>query len=279
MKAATKRAALPAKPRKATHELDANLLDAIAQAIPGADPAFEKIRRAHAAGADLGTILFSDDFAKALTIWLKNMKYQIGLQPKDFKAEKEVKWAKHLVSLGARIMGSGMPMFVSGGATSEETFPVLLPFLPLADLVAFQVRSGIPLLLAIIFADGLQPEILRQRFQTFMELGKPLPKFGLRLNGSSTSPAAIYPLLVFFNETCYQAAVKELLPDAHLRKIWDHLNLFAGFVNVSGKQVTWPEMHGLIADFGTWLMKAFGQKRYPFETDDLLNVLQLIRQR
>jgi hypothetical protein len=276
-KPARKKQALPAKPRKTTHELDADLLEAIARAMPGSDREFEKMRRAHAAGADLGKLLSADDFARALTIWLKNMKYQIGLDPKDFKAENEVKWAKHLVSLGAQLLGSGMPMFVSGGATSEETFPVLLPFLPLADLVAFQVKFGVPMLLPIIFADGLKPEILRQRFQQFMELGKPLPQFGMKLNGNSTSPATIYPLLVFFNETCYQTAVTELLPGAHLRKIWDALNLYVGFVNVPGKQVTWPEMNGLLAGFGSWLTKAFGQKLYPFETVDLLNVLQVIK--
>ncbi len=244
--------------------------------MPGSDPEFEKIRSSHAAGADLGTLLFRDDFAHALTVWLKNMKFQIGLDPKDFHAAKEVKWAKHLVSLGAQLLGSGMPMFVSGGASSAETFPVLIPFLPLADLVAFQVKVGTPILLPIIFADGLQPEILRQRFQKFMELGKPLPQFGLKLNGSSTSPAALYPLLVFFNEANYRTAIEQLLPGAHLQKIWDYLNLFVGFVNVPGKQVTWPEMHGLLADVGSWLMKTLGQKRYPFETADLLNVMQIM---
>ena len=274
-KTAMKNQAMPAKSR---HELDADLLDAIAKVdMPDPDGGFKKLREAHANGnLDLGTLLFGDDFTRALTIWLKNMKYQIGVDPKDFKAENEVKWAKHLASIGAQLLGAGGPMFISGGATSEETFPVLLPFLPLADLVAFQVKFGTPMLLPIIFADGLEPERLRQRFQQFMELGKPLPQFGLRLNGKSTSAALIYPLLIFFNETCYRTAVQDLLPGAHLRKIWDGLNLYVGFVNVAAKQVTWPEMHGVLAGFGVWLTKAVGQKQYPFETVDLLNVLQLI---
>jgi hypothetical protein len=275
---AGKKRSAPASAQKSAAQLDADLLDAIARTnLPDPGNEFTKLKNAHTSGnADVKSLLARRDFTQALTIWLKNMKYQIGLDPRDFKAEKEVKWAKHLASIGAQLFSAGGPVFISGGATSEETFPVLLPFLPIADLVAFQVRLGTPMLLLIIFADELKPETLSQRFDQFLELGKPLPQFGLRLNGNSTSPAAIYPLLVFFNETSYQTGLANLLPSAHIRKIWDHLNLFVGFVNVVGKQVTWPEMHGVLASLGLWVAKVIGQKPYPFETDDLLNVLKVV---
>ncbi len=268
----------PRAPQKSMHQLDAELLEAIARTnLPDPGNEFKKLRKAHAAGnPDVGALLSRNDFTQALTIWLKNMKYQIGLDPKDFKAENEVNWAKHLASIGAQLFSVGGPMVISGGATSDETFPVLLPFLPMANLVAFQVKLGSPMLLLIIFADGLEPEAMRQRFEQFMKLGKQLPQFGLRLNGNSASGAAIYPLLVFFDETSYNTAVKDLLPTAHLRNIWDHLNLLVGFVNVRGKQVTWPEMRGVLAGVGLWLTKALRQKSHPFETIDLLNVLQLV---
>jgi hypothetical protein len=202
------------------------------------------------------------------------MKYQIGLDPKDFKAEKEVNWAKHLASIAGQLLSYGGPMLISAGASSEQTFPVLLPFIPLADIVAFQVKNGAPILILAIYADGLDLGTLTQRFQQYLELAKPVPQFGLKLNGSATVPAGVCPLLVFFDESCYRAAVRDLLPKAHIKKLWDKLTLSVGFVNVPGKQVNWPEPHGL-EHVGAWVAKTFHQKLYPFETADLLNVLTL----
>jgi hypothetical protein len=215
------------------------------QAAPAARPRATK-RKSPAKRSRLRPPDPRGDFARAMTVWLDNMKYQIGLSAKDFNAEKEVAWAKSLAHVAAALVSTSMPLFISGGASSQETFPVLVPFVPLADLVAFQVKLGTPTLLLVIFADDLPCPEVHRRIEQFLQLAKPLPKFGLRLNGNATGPALICPLLVYFNETLHAKAVSELLADGYVTKVWDHLNLSTGFVNVPGQKVTWSTPHGII---------------------------------
>ncbi len=214
-------------------------------------------------------------FARAMTIWLENMKYQVGLSAKDFNAEKEVAWAKTLANVAATLVQTSMPMFISGGATSQETFPALVPFVPLADLVAFQVKMGTPTLLLVIFADDLSSIELRQRFEQFLQLAKPLPQFGMRLNGNPTGPALICPLLVYFNEPTHAKALSELLAGGFVMKVWDHLNMSAGFVNVPSGKVTWSEPHGLIGGIRSFITSVTHMKANLFDDADLASVLVL----
>ncbi|HEX8681866.1 MAG TPA: hypothetical protein VF707_06095 [Ardenticatenaceae bacterium] len=214
-------------------------------------------------------------FSRGMELWLRSMKYQVGITGEEIEQGKEVELAGKAIEVAKALVGTAIPMVASSGGNSEELFYTLVSLLPLADLFGFQVKAGSPMLVPVIYADTLTPEELFQRFEQFFELAEPLAEFGLKLNGRPQGPALVYPLVVYFDAQKFAQDVPLLLPRSHLKKILHMAAVDAGYINVPERTVRWRKTDGLLMGLAKGISRMMGQKYPIFDERDLAAVLTL----
>ena len=216
-----------------------------------------------------------EGFSRGMELWLRSMKYQVGITGEEIEQGKEVELAGKAIEVAKALVGTAIPMAASSGGSSEELFYTLVSLLPLADLFGFQVKSGSPMLVPVIYADTLTAEEVLQRFEQFFELAEPLAEFGLKLNGRPQGPALVYPLVVYFDAQKFAQDVPLLLPRSHLKKILHMAAVDAGYINVPERTVRWRKTDGLLMGLAKGISRMMGQKYPIFDERDLAAVLTL----
>ncbi len=214
-------------------------------------------------------------FSRGMELWLRSMKYQVGITGEEIEQGKEVELAGKAIEVAKALVGTAIPMAASSGGNSEELFYTLVSLLPLADLFGFQVKAGTPMLVPVIYADTLTTEEVLRRFEQFFELAEPLAEFGLKLNGRPQGPALVYPLVVYFDAQRFAQDVPFLLPRSHLKKILHMAAVDAGYINVPERTVRWRKTDGLLMGLAKGISKMMGQKYPIFDERDLTAVLTL----
>jgi len=212
-------------------------------------------------------------FSSAMTSWFQNHHYRVGIVPQDLNQEQDVKRGEKFVEIARELVSVGMPLQVSSGASSEQLFHALVPFLPLSQLVGLKVTLDVTTLIVVVHADALTEAATRERLERLTQLAEPLAHVGLRLNGQGFG-VYLRPLLVYFEPARYDERVSALLSSSMQSKYRQKVYLKTGFVNVAGAAVRWPEATGL-ARFGKALLQSFGAKGEVFDTQDLQAVITL----
>lgn len=276
----------PKQPRKrrkaeATSEVGVEAVSADAEVPPSEDataPKPKRTRRARKSKEETEREAQRAAFTRGIETWLRSMKYQVGIPETglaDLEEGKAGEMASKAIEVAKTLAGVAVPMMASSGGSSEELFYTLVPLLPLADLLGFQVKSGTPMLVPVIFADTLLADEVHGRFEKFFELGEPLSRFGLKLNGQATGPVGIYPLVVYFDPQRFAQDVPTLLPKSHFKKVMHMAAVDAGYISVSEKKVTWRKTEGLLMGLAKGISKMMGQKYPIFDERDLTAVLTL----
>lgn len=210
-----------------------------------------------------------ESFSVALASWLQARSYSIGAAPRDTHETRDVLLAKAAM-IGvkllahARVPGSG----VSQGAGADEIDAALVPVLQVVDLAALKPAGPMfgARLIVLVYADELPPERVCERFDALMRLSGPLCRAGMQGASPGTIPIKVYPLVVYFDASRFDACVPVLLPHAKQEALRqsDGVLLEAAFVNVPEAKVRWPEARGL----DVFAVK-LGIKKAPFGEDDL----------
>lgn len=242
-------------------------------AAPTASPAKGRAARGKRQPTDDGSQR-RNTFSNGMLQWFHSRKYQVGLQSPQVDIANEVQWAKRLTTVAKGLVGLTMPFWVSGGADAAGALDALAPFVPLADVLAWRIDGGANAVVPLIYADGISPETLSQRFARFLDLAEPLAELGVRLNLQSMASGNVYPLLVYFDRANFDAAVAALRPQGFQKRFWRRTYLTAGFVDLSAGQVVWAERSGFFA-LGQAIGATFGVKVDVFNAADLITVLSL----
>ncbi len=127
-------------------------------------------------------------------------------------ATKAGRWGGAVGAVGAAISLSDL--LVDTGATADDLYDALKPYASRADLIGLKISNArVPstlrenprnktfwntVLIPVIYADGLTPDSIAQRFDKFLGAADSLKRLGLRAKLIGNR-ASIYPLLVYFD--------------------------------------------------------------------------------
>jgi hypothetical protein len=216
-------------------------------------------------------------FECGMKAWLKGNGYQVGLSGQEIKPGKEIDWAKSLIDLGTALV-SNVPMVAGSGGDAETYFQAMMPLLPLADLIGFKLKLGTPILIAVIYADGLEFPAVMERFAKLFELAEPLANLGLRLNGRATGSVLVCPIVVYFKAEKFALDVPILKPLGYTKKFMHHAVVDPVYVNVPGQEVAVRESSGFMDNVIKRINGYLGLKYPLFDRTDLAAVGTLAQQ-
>lgn len=213
-------------------------------------------------------------FTAAMSTWLKNSGYHVGLSTQPVNTKSDLEFAKGAADVFTKVLNVASPMWITSGAGSKELFQALVPYFPLADLLGSKLQLEVVTLIPVVYADELDAAAVRQKLSDFIEMAGPLTEFGPRLNLQSQGSAHIQPLLVYFRPERFAADLPVLMPELWQKRIMRRIYLTAAMVNVAESTVTWPEKTGFFS-IGEKLASWMGTKAKIFDNADLAAVLKL----
>src|SRR5262245_34515792 len=118
-----------------------------------------------------------DIFLQRMADWLERKEYVVGIDGRAVNVNKSI-WGVRLAGAAVKL-AFHLPHYarvrVSGGATAEQARLALAPFSPLVDLLGWRHATATKgnTLVLVICADELAPQVLLERFDSFLSLAGP----------------------------------------------------------------------------------------------------------
>lgn len=193
-------------------------------------------------------------FLAAMSAWLKNKSYRVGVGEEGVNATK-MKWGLRIglgvTKLGLHALGVKLPpsqMFhpVSGGADAQKIEKALAPISSFSDCLGWSI-APMPLgntLFAVMCADSLSPQAILERNTQILKLASDVANLGIKIKGRHGG-IHLRVLLTYFNDQTFSDHMRLLMEDGTRSKSFSWIWLRTGFLSIPRRAVKWSEPPGL----------------------------------